>query len=970
MTNIEQLTQIIEKSREDQLIPFLKLLDNAQKKEIVPHLKKIAKHNNEFLQTSNGRYDYRGTTTQRNIIQIASFVCFNKVDYEKSPFPVWMLAEKVTSTILDWYCPDWYSDFVNKQATLEFIPHYLNYEWIMGMSDKGFVQPSKELLAKVMPNMIFESEKNVWTCKPENLLKRKITLDEHIWYLFEVDTNLHYSDRWLNFDKKENFGWTNTFKKYTEENRIDRNRLLLESLLASNKNFNKILSGWFIQLFTELKPEKAEILSLQKELFSILNSPHSKVVNTALDAIKKITDNDQFDTMSFLDSAPVLLSSDIKAIVAAALGIFDKIAKKHIAQRPNIVKQVCSVFVIADDDLQTKAAKIIEKYADKHDEGIKNELATYQDGMMQNARKILGSFVEDALPNKEESKSVILQPDVQQNPAEIPAINTTDDLMFLAAMAFDNNETWHIDLLPASLIKFQKEIKGANISRFEPALQRALKMMGRDFRSNNGYLDHMLAIFFIDYCIFLVRKFPGDAQILETLSTKFDQKDGATVRKWLAMDATKSYLKGWDNHYHDPYYLVYKQFLLSALQKIKRADSLALLSTPTHQPAWILPEIFIDRLQHYQQNNQEPGDIDLQMAISRCDLKKAADVAKIASEKLSGEYREICLFLFSDGVEPKGPFTNNAAWMAASLARTPKKTYNEFANFSYYKLPFSLYTGQITWRSVDEEYTNKRYDYKLREYVPVTDRRKIIHFDSPVAKKDDTSFVKKIFSKFTAKPKEDAALIYDFLNIKAQFFSVEHNDIKRVLLMIPNNPEAFLPHIARRCLQYPSLLGETDKKIIIAVLQVLYEIWADFGEMAHFFVATSMLASDKTVAKIAAEIWIKATNENKIDQSLLGRIIGTHEKIEFVPLKRFTDLLTQNMFRVSGLHNKKLQQFIESILVELPDAPIKNLKKLLEIYAETLSTNNTNVSNADISRKLNNWKTASSLQKKINHLLE
>jgi len=971
MNHVEQFVQLIEKTREEQLFPFLKSLDNSQKKEMVPQLKKLTRHYNEFLQTGNSNWDYKGSLAQRNMLQFASFVCYSRADYEKSPFSIWILGEKNTSKILEWYCPDWFSDFVNKQANREFMPHYLNYEWIMEMSDKGFVQPGKELLAKVMPNMIFKSEKNVWSCKPENLLKRKITLDEHIWYLFEVDTNLHYSNRWLNFEKKEKIGWIDVFKKFAEEKKIERYRLLQESLLASNKNFNKVLSGWFIELFSDLQPEKAEILSLQKEIFSLLNSPHSKVVNAGLDFIKQITGDGQFDIGSFLDSVPVLLSSDTKATVTATLSILEKIGKNHPGHRAQLVKHACGVFILTDDDLQTRAAKIIEKYGETNDVALQTELAAYYGGMMQNARKILGKFnlglTGDQSVKKEES---LQQTDAQQPDAEIPRIETIDDLAFLAAMAFDNNETWHIDLLAASLIKFQREITGTHISRFEPALQRALKLTGRDFRSTNGYLDHMQAIFFIDYCIFLVRKFPNDAKILEAMFTKFDQKDGDVVRKWLAMDAAKTYLEGWDNYYHDPYYLVYKQFLLSVLQKIKNADSLPLLSTPTHQPAWISSEIFIDRLQQHQQNNREPGDIDLQIAISRCDLKKTADVAKIVSGKLSGEYLELCLFLFNDAAKPKGPFRNSAAWMAASLAKAPKKTYDEFADFSYYAKPFSFYTGQTTWRSVDEEYTYNRYDYKLQKDVPVTDRRKFIHFDSPVAKKDETSLVKKIFSKFAAKPKEEVALIYDFLTIKAQFFSIEHNDIKRILLMIPNNPEAFLPHIAKRCLHYPSLLSETDKKLIIAVLQILHEIWNELGEMAHFFVATCMLASDKTVAKIAAEIWIKATNENKIDHAMLGRIIGTHEKIEFAPLKRFTDLVTQNMFKVSELHNKKLQQLIESILVELPDTPIKNLKKLLEIYAEILSTNITKVNNPEISRKLNNWKASSGLQKKIDHLLE
>lgn len=965
MTHLEQMSLLVEKSQEEELLTFLKVLDNIQKKELVPHLKKLTREYNEFLQTTKTSYEYRGTTTQRHILQIASFVCFGRADYEKSPFPIWIIGENVTDRILEWYCPDWFSDFINKQSSREFIPHYLTYERIMDMSDKGYVKPGKELLAKVMPKMIFESEKNVWTCNPQNLLKRKITLDEHIWYLFEVDTDLHYSDRWLNFDKKEKTGWIDVFIKFSEEKKIDRFRLLRETIFASNKNFNKVLSGWFIQLFTGLRPEKSEIISLQKELFSILNAPHSKVVNTALEAIKQIADNDQFDIVSFLDSAPVLLAADTKATVVATLTVLDKIAKKHRIQREDVVIKTCGVFVIADDDLQTKAAKIIEKYADKDNEQIKNELAGYQTGIMQNARKILGHLLTETSIQITEHKTALPYVDAQPELAEIPAIETIDDLMFLAAMAFDNTATWHFDQLPASLLKFQNEISAENIGLFEPALQRALKMIGRDFPSTIGFLDHMLAVFFIDYGIWLVQKYQDDAKILQQLFAKYNQKDGDEIRTWMGIEATKTYLQGWDNYHHDPCYQVHKKFLLSALKKIKKADSLPLISTPTHQPSWIAPEIFVERLKTYQEQNIEPCPIDLQMAIARCYLKKLPDAIEKAKKILTGEIRELCLFLFGETNQPKGPFTNEVAWMAASLSKTPKKTYPQFENFSGNLKPFTLYTGQIGWRSVDEEYTFDSYNFNLKKNVPVTSRRKIIYFDFPEIANNKSNPVKKLFSKFSEKPKEETAFIYDFFKFNTTYFSSEHNDIKRILLLIPGNPEAFLPQIANRCLAYPSFWSENDKRLIIATLQILYEIWDDFGKMAHFFVATCMLSPDKTVAKIAAEIWVKATAENKIDHAWIGSIVGIHEKIEFAPFIRFTDLVMQNMFRVSAFHDRKLQQLVENVIIELPDEPIKNLKKLVEIYVELLAANNASVADSKVTQKLTTWAKNATLKKLI-----
>ena len=170
----------------------------------------------------------------------------------KIEFPAWILEEKILKLILPWYCPPWFSDFVNKQSTQEYIPFYISYEWIMELTKEGYLNPSKELIVAILPQHTFENQNNTYVYKPGKLFKYEATLTDHIWYLFELPSNLHYSGRWLNFGNdvsKERIGWQTLFKQFSSENRIDRFRLLKESLLASNRNFNKVLSGWFIELF-------------------------------------------------------------------------------------------------------------------------------------------------------------------------------------------------------------------------------------------------------------------------------------------------------------------------------------------------------------------------------------------------------------------------------------------------------------------------------------------------------------------------------------------------------------------------------------------------------------------------------------------------------------------------------------------------------------------------------------------------
>lgn len=90
----------------------------------------------------------------------------------------------------------------------------------MNYMEKDLLRPSRELIAKTLPAVIFENDKaNKWVYKPEALVKRKITLEEHIWILFDEPSSIHYSDRFLflvtKYLKKKEVGLmlSNSFRK-------------------------------------------------------------------------------------------------------------------------------------------------------------------------------------------------------------------------------------------------------------------------------------------------------------------------------------------------------------------------------------------------------------------------------------------------------------------------------------------------------------------------------------------------------------------------------------------------------------------------------------------------------------------------------------------------------------------------------------------------------------------------------------
>ncbi|HSZ26467.1 MAG TPA: DUF6493 family protein, partial [Cytophagaceae bacterium] len=741
--------------------------------------------------------------------------------------------------------------------------------------------------------------------------------------------------------------WTQTLKKYSSEGNIEKERLLRQSLLASTRNFNKTLSGWFMDLFVQLEPSKEELLKLQNELFIALNSPHSKVVNTVLQHFKKIIDEKNINIDSFLDNISILLSSETKSVVSSSLLILDKLAKKHKDKQEGICLGTCQAFIHNDDDIQSKAAKLIQKYGSVSSEELKDTLAQYQESMFSNAKNILTDFLFFETKSEsvlDVSDPVVTESLISKNNQIKPAENF-DELLFLASQAFDNNQTYHIDLLPASLVNLQDEIIGNNIMKLEPAIQRASKLLKNPWLTNLGSLDHMLANFMITYTGILMQRFPKETKELQGKYSIYN-------------------FEGWSTHNKDIIYEPYKRILLSALNKITNKDTLPLLSTPTHSPAWISSLTLIDRLSQYQQKSVAPDGFDFQVAISRCALDNIEEAITASHEKLSGEYKNLILFLLTEDSIPQGPFNMESLWMTASLTKFPKIEYKAFEGFSCNKMRFNYFSGQFPWKTFVENYTYDHYDYAKKQNIKVQDTRGIlkIEFGDKYKKAEG---LKGMLSKILPTSKGEEKLIYDYMYIKSTYIVAEHNDIQRLMFLIPNNPEILLAQIIHRSLDHPKFWEEGHKKLVTKAIESLYAIWGNFGETAHLFVATCMISSEKTIRSFGAEIWIKGVNHSNIKSELIGEILGKHEQIEFAPLKRFTDLLMSDMFQISGHHNIELENLLVTMLNQLPAEPINNLKKLLEIYLEIISSNSSTMKNDKLINQLESWKSSASLAKVI-----
>lgn len=967
MSPSERFKHLLDEQDVDGALELLRSFTQQERRSIARDVKKWQRQYNEYIQEGN-TWRNKITTEESHILTYGAFICFTKQEIEKN-FPTWIISKEHLDKILPWYHPSWFGDVINGFASEAYLPYCLNYEYAIELTKKGFLQPHPQLLARILVPVIYELKEKQYHYVPEKLDVYPETLDQHVWYLFQYETNIHASDWYIGINKSPDGdqNWHTAFAKYAAEGKLERVRLLKEAIYASNKNFNKTLSGWFADLFIKLEPLGSELLSLQQDIFSLFSSPHSKVVNTALQSCKAIVTEPEFDRQTFLDHVPLLLSSSTKSVITSTMQLLEKIEKTDKVPGQELARITAQALFHKDESLQMRAAKLILRSGSPDDRELAEQLQMYAPSLFAGVKTALAGFIGSS-PTEYNEPTDVRQTALLQEIETVPGV---DGLIFFASQSFDNNQPYHFDMLPALLLSVQKQITGEDINRLEPAFQRALKTYFGDIRSTQGNLDHMLAAFFLDYGQLLMKKFPKHKASLWKLYNGFLVKSQPNKELWEQHGNNLNFLSGWETYGETKLFEPHKLILSHCLSMLAKETSLPLLSTPTHAPCWIDPMVLVQRFLTYQDAEAEASDMDLQVALSRCNLSDPQAAIAIAEKDLNGELKNLVRFLMIQDEKPHGPFTQPSAWMIAGLTKAPGKLYKEFQSFSYSKEPFCKYSGQYPWDTISERYSYDSHKWENEKFVtiPVFSNRKVLKLDlNPVESAPKKSGLGKLISKFTGGNERSEfamPLIFDHFRIMKSYIGMEDRDIERLMSLTPNHPEPLLAMVTEKCLKEPTFFSESEKRTVIATLRSLHSLWKLMGETGHLFIATCMISSEKTAAAYAAEIWQEAVRNKTIDSELIGRILGIHERIEFAPLKRFTDLVLSNLMGVSKEHNRELEEMISAMLAELPTTPVKNLKKLLEIYLELLSINGSSVKNERARTNIEAWKETEGLSKML-----
>ncbi|PSY44041.1 hypothetical protein C7B09_05945 [Escherichia albertii] len=882
----EQYSNIIEYGNSEQLIVLLKGLSEKSRKDLAPLIKKDIKRLTGYKEISRGRWRIIGSEIQFRMLGVAILCCYNKKDCNNIKSIVFRNNHYLDAA-LELFSPDWFTDYINIFADKDGCP--FNYEQISDWVAAGY-------LTNVSPMFIAKSIIHSIT-----LQKHSFTLDVHLWEIFNYPCNISWTDRWNRAQEKPDDAdeqkWIFYFKKFSKDKRIDRMRVLKESLLAVNRGFNKDQTNWYMALFAALEPTENECLHLQRELFSVFHCPHNKPIATILNIIKSLILNPGFDNDEFINHLPLLFSSIIKGTVNSTLILADKLASQYPDKRTIICYHLTGVFINKNPGLQDKTAKIIAKYGDPADAELSVLLDSYTNSLLTGAREVLTDFLDAKPMVADDALQLHSVMPLIRNDNRILEIKTWDDFVFLAGRACLNLESYHFDLFPAALLRFAPQINKDNISQLEPAFGLAVKTL-QSGSVSVGAFDKILATFILEFAGDLLRELPN-----KNISIKYNQ--------YLAIinNENKNLKLNWGFHEWQKStkakFQPWIDVLINVLHSLQKTEPLPLLSTPTHLPCFIDPYTLVQRLKKYQAATQAPDNFDFQLAIQRC----VTPENEINLAGLSQNDTALLNYFFYGDVKSLKCVENDDLALSAIITRNA--SHYDLASFEYglillnkNNLPAKIISNDFPWcletKIQTAPYLKEEFSYKQ------------LSVDIP-----------------RNWQQENTSLFYAFSFMKASADLA--TDKHRLLFSFPVAHDLFLVQF----IAYHFKTEYNESRDIIHLLQAMLELPLPLTPMGHLLTAFCMLHADKTVRVLAGELWIdKLRYPQGVNSTHIGDILGRLEKENWAPLKRFTDLAMQSLINISSRHNQSLLEMVTAMDSHLSAVKITNYKKLAELRQE------------------------------------
>ena len=185
--------------------------------------------------------------------------------------------------------------------------------------------------------------------------------------------------------------------------------------------------------------------------------------------------------------------------------------------------------------------------------------------------------------------------------------------------------------------------------------------------------------------------------------------------------------------------------------------------------------------------------------------------------------------------------------------------------------------------------------------------------------------------------------------------------------LLPLNPASLHWHVVRTA-GWADKLEAAERDTMAQALRSLLEDGPQFAEATSLLLATGLVHHTPVCRALAQEVLLQAVVSQRLVPAALGQLLGQLLAAEYAPLARLADSLPQ-LRAISPETDDALAQILDALLPALPALPPRNLRKLLEAYADLVARTGRPVPPA-VQVRLREWGQTAAFKKLAGSLLK
>lgn len=769
--------------------------------------------------------------------------------------------------------------------------------------------------------------------------------------------------------------WLQVLSALITTHHLDRADILTRCLLALRRDFRRPLLTWFKELFLSLKPTRAERLARQAELTELLAHPLPLVVNFAIEQVKNLLPEPGFALAPLLQSADnLLLRPDLKTGLKTLLAGLARLPRQDAAHAPAVARLLVAALAHSDAAVQERAAKgLADLLAAKKPllppadtAETLAALATQAELLGAAARAVLAPWLASPTPAPTAEAAATYAPRARFVPDISPAtaiapVADWHELLFLTGQVLRHDDPAALERWLDGLLRLHGQLPEGYAAQLEPYLVQVLPFL----QGESGEQAK---------AILAGNSTPGHAGLAEALLLSWHA--GFRQLRVAKVPLLSRHLAS------DPLVALEQQRLHFAETLLHRGLALPLLSTPTHAPYWLAPSSLLSRLLAYEQAQQEPDPADLVLALARTAHAHPAEAeaARALLPQLHHEgLRELLGWLLSAECHPlpasaDSPksllrqFTARLAqllpaakalpssvaealpWLWAVAARTKQPTgeFAELGSLTPADCPGVVRPWQPRW---ELQAHTKSYVDKWKPGQPtITERWTELHLlpdGSPGALPNSLLLYSAHATQLLPQQRywQRLALAFEYPFLQA---------------MLPSYPAPLQWH-ALRVAAVRNEADATSRDILAQALHGLLLPGPALEKPAALLLAVGLVHHAPTCRALAQEVLLQAVASQRLLPAILGAALGRLLAADYAPVARLADNLAP-LRAISPETDDALAQTLDALLPALPPAPLRNLRKLLETYADLAARTGRPVPLA-VQDRLREWSQTATLKK-------